>query len=60
MFPPRGAVQSEFARFYSSAEGEGPDMAAKTADEPLSLEMRLVLGGGVGGSGLQSPHYSLI
>lgn len=33
---------------YSSAEGEGPEVAAKTAAESLSLEMQLVLGGGLG------------
>lgn len=46
--PSHGAVQSGFAGFGSSAEGGGPDEAAKTADESLSLEMLLLLGGGWG------------
>lgn len=51
--PPHGAVQSGFAGFGSSAEGGGPDEAAKTADESLSREMLLVLGGGGGGRGVR-------
>lgn len=63
--PPHGAVQSGFAGFGSSAEGGGPDEAAKTADESLVTEDAVgagwgVEGGGEGVSGLKSPRYALI